>query len=852
VKKNKLTRPGELSSVSVIPSRTTRDWTWTYVLLGTLGLMAASVVPLAKIQIEFALTLTALLAVGLAGYGWYLTRKINIAEKRISHLGTLDQNQRELTVLNLALSEGIEGITRLDTKGRFTYVNRAYAESIGCKPDEIIGRDWRTTIQAENHAHIRAAFIQMMKSGKAETTVMGRHRDGSTIYGELTMVAFRDERGQYAGHYGFTRNITGRKNAEIALQRSNERFMLAVRATQDTVYDWDIKSSTLWFSEGLTHQFGYPESGDTTLSAFFSNIHPEDHDEIAESVTRFLEGKELFWSGEYRFRRHDGTYANVFDRGTLVRDAEGKPTRMIGAVMDLTERKHAEQAIAVLHRRNEMILNSVGEGILGLDTNGILTSVNTAAAGLLGYEVEDLVGRRMHETLHAKHPDGKPFATQDCPIQATLSQGFFRTQDGDVFWRGDGTSIPVDYMCNPMFDESGKIMGAVVAFRDMTERYELDRIKSEFVSTVSHELRTPLTSIRGSLGLLASGRLGEISDKGQRMLDIAVANTDRLIRLINDILDIERLESGKVTLARKRVEVSELLDNTLELVRPIADRAGVTLRHGPIRGSIWADHDRITQTLTNLLSNAIKFSPRGSTISVTGTRKHDRLQFEVRDHGRGIPVEKLESIFDRFQQVDSSDAREKGGTGLGLAICRSIVQQHGGEIWAESTLGKGSTFYFTVPLAEPLDERVVTGARESRAVPKILIVEDDVDLARVIAASFDRYDALIYLAATGSQAIELAISVQPDLLVLDLVLPEMDGFSIVKWLRKDEAMRSVPVIVFSAAEVTVEEKKLLELGPTEFVTKSGNAPEDFDCKATGLLKNFVARGTETQHANSAH
>ena len=728
VMRNKLAHAGELSSINTsTPAIDRRSSTLTYVLLGTLGLMVTAVAPLARIQIEFGLALTGLVAVGLAGFSWYLTHMINAADERASHLGTQEQNRRELTVLTLALSEAIEGITRLDANGRFAFVNRAYAESIGYTPEDIIGRDWRMTIQPENHRHIRAAFVDMMKSGKAQTTVMGRHRDGATIYGELTMVPFRDERGQYAGHYGFTRNITERKNAEMAL--------------------------------------------------------------------------------------------------------------------------------AVLHRRNEMILNSVGEGILGLDIKGTITSVNTAAAGLLGYEVEHLLGRKMHQTMHSAHVDGKPYEVRQCPIQATLNQGVFQTRDGEVFTRSDGTPIPVDYMSNPMFDETGEVMGAVVAFRDMTDRYELDRIKSEFVSTVSHELRTPLTSIRGSLGLLASGRLGEVTDKGHRMLDIAVANTDRLIRLINDILDIERLESGKVTLVRKRVYVSELLDNTMELLRDLADRAGVRLQNEAIRGAIWADHDRITQTLTNLLSNAIKFSPRGSTVTVAGTQQGDYLQFEVRDQGRGVPPEKLETIFDRFQQVDSSDAREKGGTGLGLAICRSIVQQHGGRIWAESRVGEGSTFYFTVSLAEPSDAQssLNAAAAVSRApVPKILIVEDDGDLARVIAASFEKYEALIYRAATGSQAIELATTVQPDLLVLDLVLPEMDGFSIVKWLRKDELMRHVPVIVFSAAEVTPEQKKLLMLGPTEFVTKSRHAPEEFDCKATSLLKNFTARGTENHDANSAH
>jgi signal transduction histidine kinase len=259
------------------------------------------------------------------------------------------------------------------------------------------------------------------------------------------------------------------------------------------------------------------------------------------------------------------------------------------------------------------------------------------------------------------------------------------------------------------------VLGSVLLiFRDLTRGREVDRLKAEFVSIVSHELRTPLTSIHGSLGLLASGLLAESGEKGKRMLEIAVNNTDRLIRLLNDILDIEKLESGKIEMHRLPSDSGELLSRAVEVMTPMAQDHEITIHLSGSKEMIDADPDRILQCLTNLLSNAIKFSEPGGVVAVRATPTGEELRFEVADQGRGIPLDKQETIFQRFQQVDASDSRRKGGTGLGLAITRSIIQQHGGRIWVESQIGKGSTFFFTVPLAKTAG-RISTSEPETTA-----------------------------------------------------------------------------------------------------------------------------------------
>jgi signal transduction histidine kinase len=228
---------------------------------------------------------------------------------------------------------------------------------------------------------------------------------------------------------------------------------------------------------------------------------------------------------------------------------------------------------------------------------------------------------------------------------------------------------------------------------------ESERLKDEFLSVVGHELRTPLTSIRGSLGLLEGGVLGELPQDAANMVAVAVINTERLVRLINDILDIERMAAGRLSLDPAWVEARELVNQSIQVVQAMAGAAGVTLHSDVQPLALFADADRIIQTLVNLFGNAIKFSPAGSVVTVTVTRDNDHALFSVRDTGRGIPADRLESIFERFRQVDASDSREKGGTGLGLPIARGIVEQHGGRIWAESPPGEGSTLRFTLPLA---------------------------------------------------------------------------------------------------------------------------------------------------------
>ena len=330
-----------------------------------------------------------------------------------------------------------------------------------------------------------------------------------------------------------------------------------------------------------------------------------------------------------------------------------------------------------MERLSDLILQAAPTATVGLDLQGRIVFANPAAARLLGSPAdEDLVG---------------------LPIQSYVQFLSLGASGLETCVREDGASFPVEYESAPLLDGC-ETVGTVVTLRDITQRLATARQKDELISIVSHELRTPLTSIRSALGLMASGHLGEQPARGQRMLDIAVTNMDRLIRLINDMLDLERLNSGEESVAHSLCDAGDLMLLAADSVRRVAEDAGVRLNVTPVSAGLLGDRDRLQQVLINLLANAVKFSPSdGGSVWLDAEASPAEIVFRVRDEGRGIPSNKIETIFERFAQVDASDSREKGGTGLGLAICRAIVTQHGGQIWAESTPGSGTTICVALP-----------------------------------------------------------------------------------------------------------------------------------------------------------
>jgi PAS domain S-box-containing protein len=468
------------------------------------------------------------------------------------------------------------------------------------------------------------------------------------------------------------------------------------------------------------------------------------------------------------------------------------------------------------------VMTSAAEGIITLTPEGRGVFVNPSAARMLGYEPAELKGHMLLDLI----------------VEGEIRSGESDAIGDEYFRRKDGTTFPVIFSSTPIRLESGETTGIVVTFTDITERRQVERIKDEFVSIVGHELRTPLTSIRGSLGLMAGGVFGELDEQGKRMLDIAVSNTDRLVRLINDILDIDRIEAGRVTMQKVRCRSDELVAQVIESMRGQADTAGVRMLGDADPVVLRADPDRVLQTLTNLISNAVKFSPRGEEVRITAHAVGEAVLFSVGDRGRGVPPDQREAIFERFGQVDASDSREKGGFGLGLPIARSIVEQHGGTIWVDSEPGHGSTFWFTLPRASDTVVELDGGASANGKAA--LVVEDDADLARVLRAMLSRHGVEAVVTPSAEEAIQLIDENAPMLLVLDIELVGNDGGTVVDHLREHPEIPPIPVVVYTVHDLSDHARERLTLGKTLFFTKGRVAPEEFERRVADLLDEVGA------------
>ncbi|WP_159995541.1 response regulator [Roseomonas sp. 18066] len=434
----------------------------------------------------------------------------------------------------------------------------------------------------------------------------------------------------------------------------------------------------------------------------------------------------------------------------------------------------ANAALGESRGQLQSILDHARDPILLVDAEERVQVANLAASDQFQLTPDELAGSRIRALIPG-------FGARAGEVQAR---------------RADGTLFPAELSVGQYADG-----GAVCVLRDVTERHRLDALKSEFVSTVSHELRTPLTSIRASLGLVMGGVVGALPAQARDLLDIAHKNSERLVLLVNDILDIEKIESGRLDFQRERSSARHLLNQAVTANRAYGSQFGVEflLEEEGRDAQIYADVQRIQQVLANLLSNAAKFSPRDGKVVVSLAVDAGNVTFSVRDFGRGIPAEFRGRIFQRFAQADSSDARQKGGTGLGLSISKAIIEHHAGGIGFEDAEGGGTRFFFSLPRlversAPPPSASAGAGGQRRRA----LVVEDDPDVGPLLQRMLDQYGWDSELACNAAEAIDWLDRGHFDAMTLDLMLPDEDGLSLFRRLRRREDGRVLPVVVVSA------------------------------------------------------
>ena len=553
-------------------------------------------------------------------------------------------------------------------------------------------------------------------------------------------------------------------------------------------------------------------------------------------------------------------------------------------------------------RRSEaharLLLESTSEGIFGVDTNGRCIFCNPAAARFLGYaSPTELEGLVMHEVMHHSYPDGRPYPAADCRGTRVFHDGTSISVDDEVFWRVDGTAFPVEYHANPILRD-GTLAGAVVNFSDISQRRlaeqalrqahdalvrerallaervrertaELDRAnaeltrsaraKDEFLAAMSHELRTPLTSILGLSETMGDGLLGALSPHQAKAAQTIHDNGTHLLELINDILDMSRVASGRMTLHWDQVPANQLWDACLRLIRPAATAKGLRLetRLDPVVQLVHGDGRRLKQMLINLLGNAVKFTAEGGVIGldVAGDAQQGQLRIRVWDTGVGIPPDQLDRLFKPFVQIDSRLSRQYGGTGLGLALAYGMAQLHGGTIEVFSVVGEGSHFDLILPWNPAVqgagavqgDEITPQETGTTTASPQepaqVLLVEDNADNLEMLSTYLRLRGFEVKAARNGLEAIAAARAGLPDIILMDVQMPEMDGLEATRRLRGDPALRLTPIIALTALAMPGDRERCLDAGMDDYLSKPLGLKE--------LHKNLVSwikrtRGAETR------
>ena len=474
----------------------------------------------------------------------------------------------------------------------------------------------------------------------------------------------------------------------------------------------------------------------------------------------------------------------------------------------------------------ETLLNATREGIYGLEKNGTITFVNRAMSRVLGYQPDEMIGKAAHALFHHTRSDGTAYPAADCPMYQILKGAPDGSIDNEIIWRRDGTSIPVEYSANKMMDSGGNI-GLVVSFRDITDRQTAEaalregkeaaesanRAKSDFLARMSHELRTPLNSVIGFSNVLLRNKAGNLRDQEIGYLERIHKNGINLLSLINDILDLSKIEAGKMEVDLGQVSLPDLINDVASQFEPQLQEKGIGLRLiVPEEVSdVESDSGKLRQILTNLVSNAIKFTEGGDVriLLETDPATHAPRKLSVIDSGIGISPDRIDAIFEAFEQAEKSTTRKYGGTGLGLPICRSLCALLGYELSVQSKEGEGSTFSINfepqprltsgVTEVLPSPEAELAGSDAILAGKLVLIVDDDADARTLIAHQVASLGGRSAGAATGEDALRLAREISPDLITLDLLMPGMNGMEILDTVKNDAQLRDIGVVIVSSA-----------------------------------------------------
>ncbi|MFD2113654.1 PAS domain S-box protein [Thiorhodococcus fuscus] len=766
--------------------------------------------------------------------------------------------------------------------------NERWAQMLGYSLGELLPTSVETIgalCHPEDLEKVRVALGRHFAGADShfECEVRFRHRDGDWVWGlDCGKVVDWDAKGRPLRMAGTRLDITARKSAEEALLK----LSLAVEQSPSSIVITDLNARIEYVNPAFTQVSGYSfeEVREQNPRILASGQTPKTvHAELWQTLAR---GE--VWRGEFLNRRKDGV--EYVERASIspVRQPDGRITHYLAVKEDITERKRFEEERAhyrqhleelvetrtlelrLAEERSRLILESSADGIYGEDTEGRVTFINPAACAMLGYAPDQVLGRCMHDLVHHHYPDGRVFPRAECPMSGSLGDVRVVHQEPLVFWRADGSSLPVAYSAHPMLRD-GVVVGRVVSFFDtsahqqterareaaLAEAERLARLKSEFLANMSHEIRTPLNAV---LGFAQVGIRENDPHKARDFFRRIMDSGQLLLGIVNGILDFSKIEAGKLVIAREPVDLRRLIRRAEEQIRERALDKGLRfhVELAPDLPAICQGDDlRLAQILANLLSNAVKFTERGQ-VSLALSRVGGRLLLRVSDTGIGMSERQVGTLFQPFTQADGSITRRFGGTGLGLAITKRLVDMMGGEIGVHSDLDKGTCFEVGLPLIDPvgsirntrdgLPEVAAAFARE-RLRGLIILVAEDNETNRLVLEEMLNFEGCWMVAVSnGQQAVERVRqdgAMAFDLVLMDIQMPVMDGYEATR--RIVALAPELPVVGLTAHAMASERNQCLAAGMADHLAK----PVELDVLVEVVLRHTHARrsgaGQDSSH-----
>jgi PAS domain S-box-containing protein len=643
-----------------------------------------------------------------------------------------------------------EAVVATDLTGHILYWNDAAGTLFGWSADEVVGSPIADIVLAEGTAREAAIIIERLRrKGGWSGEFLVRHRGGRVFPVLVTASAVRDPDGTLIGLIGTCRDISSQREAQETARHAEERLEMVHRAAPSVIWEWDTRSGGVRRNDAVSDLFGYAaDQVDPTMDWWRSRVHADDQARVCEGLDRCLREGRRFWTDEYRFRTADDAYATVFDRAYVAHDKAGKPVRVVGTTIDLTERRRIHEAQRFLSQAS-MILDlsldyeSTLPTIAGLAVNSLadvcligvaagegfgpfttaahsdprLQPVADEIAGLLGAgppasPLLDRVVRGGEGAVIRRVPkDALDGLVTDSRLKALIEElapasamvvplSARRTVVGYAILASTGPGRTYDADDLRTGEELGRRIGATVDHARLFQSAELaNRAKSDFLAVISHELRTPLTAVLGYADLLAAEVAGPLNEAQHRQVDRIRAGSDRLLRLIEGILAFARLETGRERPQPACVDVRDLLKHAEDMVRPAAAEKGVEfslhIEHVPT--TIYTDAERFVQVVLSLLTNAVKFTDAGR-VEVRVTGADGLLRIDIKDSGKGIAPEHLPHIFNPFWQAEQPATRRAGGAGLGLSVAQRLARLLNGDVLVAETTPEGTTFRFQLPI----------------------------------------------------------------------------------------------------------------------------------------------------------